>query len=291
AVIDAGAEADAVLRRAPPERLEERVAAIFQPNLGRVRAPRALPSNLELRGGDSVLIEGRVARDAAFAIGSRSIAPSSAPHGLAIAIAAQADPSNESVLVAVDRADLERKSHGKKSDRPEGQEQPPARGVACDRRGPAQRASGLSSDSAPVALAEERALCMPRPAPKPKSTDRDEGAGMPSSPLLSMLRQRILPVARGCFRRDRAGRADYQVRAVFEFELADREVLSAHVEGKIADALRACLLESIDSLAVPRFSGKVVVRYPLVTERETLPAQIELTATTADRLDAVIGTH
>jgi hypothetical protein len=31
------------------------------------------------------------------------------------------------------------------------------------------------------------------------------------------------------------------------------------------------------------------VRYPLVTEREPLPAQIELTTDTAGRLDAVIA--
>ncbi|HEY2736685.1 MAG TPA: VWA domain-containing protein [Polyangiales bacterium] len=295
AVIDAGAEADAVVRRAPPERLEERVAALFQPNLGRVRPPHGLRSNLglELRAGDSVLVEGRVAGESAVSLGSRTFTPSAAPRALASALAAHADPSRKTRAVAVDRADIDLPAHGKK-DRPEGQDHPPVRGIDCDRRGPAQRVSGLSSDAAPVALAEERALCIARPAAKPKPNDRDAdevGAGMPSSPLLSMLRQRILPVARGCFRRDRAGRADYQVRAVFEFELADREVLSAHVEGKIADALRACLLDSIDSLAVPRFSGKVVVRYPLVTERETLPAQIELTATTADRLDALIGPH
>jgi hypothetical protein len=96
-------------------------------------------------------------------------------------------------------------------------------------------------------------------------------------------------VARGCFRRDRAGRADYQVRAIFEFQLADREVVSAHVEGKIAEELRSCLLAAVDQLAVPRFSGKVVVRYPLVTEREPLPSQIELTAEAAQGVDALIS--
>jgi hypothetical protein len=150
----------------------------------------------------------------------------------------------------------------------------------------------LSSDIQPVLLAEERARCaIPVAAPKlaTKSDDDELGAGMPSSPLLSMLRQRIMPVARGCFRRDRAGRADYQVRAVFEFQLADREVVSAQVQGKIADELRHCLLSAVDSLAVPRFTGKVIVRYPLATEREPLPAQVELTTDTAGRLDAVIA--
>jgi hypothetical protein len=104
-----------------------------------------------------------------------------------------------------------------------------------------------------------------------------------------MLRQRIMPVARGCFRRDRAGRPDYQVRAVFEFELAEREVVSADVTGKIAEELRACLLAAVDQLAVPRFTGRVLVRYPLVTEREPLPSQIELTPHTAERVDSLIG--
>jgi hypothetical protein len=72
------------------------------------------------------------------------------------------------------------------------------------------------------------------------------------------------------------------------FTLAEREVISASVEGPLAEDLRRCLLDSVDSLAVPRFSGLVIVRYPLVTEREALPSQIELTAQTAESLDAVI---
>ena len=59
--------------------------------------------------------------------------------------------------------------------------------------------------------------------------------------------------------------------------------------GTITDALRSCLLAAVDELAVPRFSGRVVVRYPLVTERETLPSQVELTPQTAERLDALIA--
>ncbi|HKP56366.1 MAG TPA: hypothetical protein VJV78_06590, partial [Polyangiales bacterium] len=172
-----------------------------------------------------------------------------------------------------------------------GKDRPPASG-GCDRRGPALRQGGISSDTQPVQLAAERAACaIPAKKPaKPRDDDEDDiGSGMPSSPLLGMLRQRIIPVARGCFRRDRAGRADYQVRAVFAFELAEREVISAEVTGQITDELKACLLAAVDDLAVPRFNGRVVVRYPLVTERETLPSQIELTPQVAERLDALIG--
>jgi hypothetical protein len=223
-------------------------------------------------------------------LGARSLSPVEPPRSLAQAAAAHAArmlPGHGAVsLVAVDRADL-----AMRADRPEGQDAPAQRGAICDRRGPAQRASGLSSDAAPVQLAQERARCAePLPKTRPKTDEEPElGAGMPGSPLLSMLRQRIMPMARGCFRRDRAGRADYQVRAVFVFELAEREVIAASVQGKIADALRSCLLNAVDGLLVPRFTGKVLVRYPLVTEREPLPSQIELTAGTADQVDALIG--
>ena len=84
---------------------------------------------------------------------------------------------------------------------------------------------------------------------------------------------------------EKAGRADYQVRATFVFELADREVISAMIQGTIAQELRDCLLSAVDSLAVPRFTGRVVVRYPLATEREPLPSQIELAPETAGEID------
>ena len=112
---------------------------------------------------------------------------------------------------------------------------------------------------------------------------------MPAEPLLSMLRQRIIPVARGCFRRDRAGRPDYARRAVFVFRLAEREVVSADVQGEITPRLRQCLLSAVDTLEVPAFTGNVVVRYPLFTEAEPTPEQIELSAQTATELDAVLA--
>jgi len=288
AVIDAGGEADAAARGAMPDRLEERVAALFQPGLGRLRGLADNARALELRAGDSIAVEAHPAGTLSVRLGNLALASSAAPRALAQGLAVHASAANgatdpHAALCAVDRADL-----GRSGDRPAGQDQPAHKGMDCDRRGPALRQSGLSSEAAPVALAEDRAVCA-HPPEQAKSSNKEEvGAGMPSSPLLSMLRQRILPVARGCFRKDRAGRADYQVRAVFIFQLADREVASAQVSGKIAEELRSCLLSAIDSLAVPRFSGKVIVRYPLVTEREPLPAQIELTTETAGRLDAVI---
>jgi hypothetical protein len=50
-----------------------------------------------------------------------------------------------------------------------------------------------------------------------------------------------------------------------------------------------CLLDAVDSLEVPRFTGLVRVRYPLVTESVPEPEQIELTSTTAREVDALIG--
>jgi hypothetical protein len=287
AVLEVGTEAELAARAGKLEPLEERIAAVYQPSRGSLRIA-GLPWRRELRAGDSVSWEGALPSASKLLWGERGYAAAPAPSVVAAAVAAHSSQAQlrPPVFVAVDHADL-----GHRSDRPAGQDEPYRRGAACDRRGPAQRVSGLSSDAAPVQLAAERALCAIAPtAPKTSAKDTDtEGAGMPGSPLLSMLRQRILPVARGCFRRDRAGRSDYQVRAVFEFELAEREVVAARIRGTIAEPLRACLLEAVDSLAVPRFSGKVLVRYPLSTEREPLPSQIELTSLTAGEVDRILA--
>lgn len=290
AVIDAGSEADAAARGASADALEGRIAALFQPSRGLLRiAGKRGGGAFDLRAGDSVLWEGVLPSAPALTLGARPLHRSAPPHPLAPAIAAHARSlrnKRAGALVAVDRADLQ--PH--RADRPEGQDEPQQRGVECDRRGPGKRISGQSSDAAPVQLAQERAICA---LPKPKVVNDDKqpelGVGMPGSPLLSMLRQRIIPIARGCFRRDRGGRPDYQVRALFVFELADREVISATVQGKIAQELRDCLLTAVDSLAVPRFTGRVVVRYPLVTEREPLPSQIELAPETAGEIDRLTG--
>jgi hypothetical protein len=302
ALIEAGNEAAAAVRGAMPDALEERLAAVFQPARAIVHVAGAanVPAPLPLRGGESLLIETKSNAGLSLQIGGRALSPQKPGRDFtsgATAHAAQATALSEDGpalgLVAVDKSDLARDG-----DRPLGQAARPDPKLkpaahSCDRRGPPRRQGGLSSDALPISLAEERAICAAaKPATKESArsvNDDEAGTSMPGSPLLSMLRQRILPAARGCFRRDRAGRADYQVRAVFEFQLADREVVSARIEGKIAEELRNCLLTAIDSLAVPRFSGRVVVRYPLVTEREPSPAQVELTAAAASDVDAVIA--
>jgi hypothetical protein len=138
-----------------------------------------------------------------------------------------------------------------------------------------------------LALAETRTC--PAPQSTAAATSSKLGKGMPKDPLLDMLRLRVLPIARGCFRADRKGRARSDTRAVFAFTLADREVVDAQVEGAISETLRTCLLDAVDSLEVPRFTGLVRVRYPLVTESVPEPEQIELTSTTAREVDALIG--
>jgi hypothetical protein len=289
AVIDAGSEADAAARGAAPEALEERIAALFQPSRGALRVPGKRALALDLRAGDSVVWEAALPSAPALTLGARALPRSAPPHALVPAMAAHAARLHyrrAPALVAVDRADLQ----GHPAERPDGQDELQQRGVDCDRRGPARRISGLSSDPLPVQLAQERAICaLPKPKVAREDKEPELGVGMPGSPLLSMLRQRIIPIARGCFRRDRGGRPDYEVRALFVFELADREVISATVQGKIAQDLRDCLLTAVDSLAVPRFTGRVVVRYPLVTEREPLPSQIELAPETAGEIDKLTG--
>ncbi|MDH5675368.1 MAG: VWA domain-containing protein [Myxococcales bacterium] len=161
---------------------------------------------------------------------------------------------------------------------------------SCDRRGPAQRHSGISADRDPIAPIAERVCTVKKPGAQEKPPGQLEpGAGMPSDPLLMMLRRRIMPAAVGCFRRDRAGRPIYEKRAVFRFSLAEREIVDAAVEGDITPVLRGCLLSAIDRLDVPRFAGTVHVRYPLRTESLTLPARIELSTSAAGELDALLG--
>jgi hypothetical protein len=307
-VLDVGAEADAAARGRDPAPLAERLAALFAPNvvprlqlngngksreLGPLRAGELVRIDEPARGAVSLVVSGRAttARRDGQQPGQRS-------------------------LVAVDARDLRTAQsdwpsaigRGTRPSRPIGEAAggPPSREVAapsrssasssasrssCDRRGPAQRQGGISSDAAPVALAEER-VCKPVPVAKVRARGELEvGTGMPADPLLDMLRRRIMPVARGCFRRDRGGRPEYQKRAIFAFTLAEREVVDAKIEGKIPDALRTCLLKAVDTLDVPRFSGTVIVRYPLVTEAQPLSEQIELRATTAASLDRLFPEH
>ncbi len=291
AVIDAGRDADDA-GRGEAAALDERIGAVFAPVVApRVSVVAGRSVHLGgLRAGDALAWEGPVGRAPKLMLGGRATTARAAPPDIALALAARSltrdaaatadanPPALARGLAAVDARDF---VPDMRSPRP-----PPSKNPKrCDRRGPAWRHGGVSSDVAPVALAEERACRATAKPTRPPNTD--VGAGMPADPLLDMLRQRVIPVARGCFRRDRAGRLDYAVRAVFAFTLAEREIVAAEIEGAIDARLRNCLLAAIDTLEVPRFSGLVEVRYPLRTQREPLPKEIELTASATGALDAV----
>lgn len=171
--------------------------------------------------------------------------------------------------------------------------------AACLPYGPATHPSGVSSDLAPVALAEPRSCRATfasdaearepgelRSAPPSNPLD---GRGVPAETLLAMLRSRVVPAARACFRADRAGRADYSVRAGIAFALADREILSTDITGELTPALRSCLLDAVERLEVPRFEGTVVVRYPVYTEAAPPPPTIELSGGAARGVDRTFG--
>lgn len=289
AVLEAGPAAEEARRGLGEARLREQLSALFAPeSSGRIRihgargGAVALPT---LRAGQAGTWTGPVRRRARVVVaglaGRRSrrapltTSPATSP--------AMAWP-DDGALLAVDPRDL-----GQADDWPPIAEPVPRRRdrrpPACDGRGPALRHSGLNRDSDPISLAHQRA-CAPPATEQP--ADWKLGAGMPAEPLLGMLRDRIVPVARGCFRRDRAGRGDYAVRAVFHFRMSEREIIEARVEGKLDADLRECLLRSVDGLEVPRFTGHISVRYPVVTEREPPPARIELSRGTAGELDALL---
>ncbi len=277
--VAAGAALDAL----GEERVDGLIGALFAPTVARrvevVGAPRVLGP---LRAGESLTWEGPVRGSGALRVGARRSSARKAKAGPARALAsARALSRNEPVaaLAAVDRRDLARPQRDWPKTRP-GHKR-------CDRRGPARRHGGISSDARPVAVARER-VCKVAATPK-VGTAGEIGVGMPEEPLLQMLRRRIMPVARGCFRRDRAGRASYDRRAVFAFTLADREVVDARVQGRIPQPLRECLLSAVDTLDVPRFSGIVKVRYPLVTESVPQPSQVDLSSGTAGEVDALFG--
>jgi hypothetical protein len=272
--LDVGAEAaDAAMGR-DPARLGERLQALFARTLApRVRVtvdgkPRELGA---LRAGDTLAFRGAARGLPGLSLGGKAGRASRVGESFA-------------ALAAVDVADLRL---GAGRDWPEPPKSPAPKNASCDRRGPAYRHGGIDSDAMPLALAEERQCKL---APKAVAKKGDGiGVGMPADPLLDMLRRRVMPIARGCFRRDRGGKPIYAKRAVFAFTLAEREVVDARVEGAIPAPLKQCLLQAVDTLEVPRFSGLVTVHYPLVTESVPLPDQIELRPATATTLDGLFG--
>jgi len=286
-VINVGKEAEDAARGRGSEPLQEHIAAVFAPlalNEIRLYQGGRVMKMGPLRAGEEITWQGLLAsKHFEVRYGRKRVKTSLPPKTIASTLGDQiirtALPNTaQTVLAAIDPQDIGSHRYS---------QQPPLNNPhKCDNRGPAFRYSGVSSDLNPVALAEERPCT--KSTPPPQTEGSKPGLGMPKSPLLSMLRKRIIPIARGCFRRDRAGRLDYKVRAEFHFRLAEREVVSAYIKGRIKERLRKCLLSAVDALDVPYFSGNVIVRYPLVTESEPLPEQIELSTEAAREVDSII---
>lgn len=251
-------------------RLDEAIRPLFAPQVGRVRVRmRGRTIDLgSLRAGEELSWEGPIAGAASIQVGSHRTRArrASQPWLDARGRLLGGVPTSLSAIDANDRQVASRND--------------------CNPRGPAQRASGVSGDVGVVP--SEPLQCAPAPVASAPSGPQP-GHGVPAETLLQMLRGRIVPVARGCFRRDRAGRVDYSQRATFVFRLADREVIAADVEGEIHDELRTCLLSAIDHLDVPYFEGEVAVRYPLYTERGERPPTIEIESRVLDAVDRIAG--
>ena len=152
---------------------------------------------------------------------------------------------------------------------------------SCVRAGPAFTRDGLSSDAHPVALAAPLRCA----APPAIVINPPRASGLPAETVLNMLRTRIIPPARACFRQDRRGRADYQTRATYEFHVADREISSTEVRGEIAPALRACLEDTLERLDIPYFQGEIFVRYPVHTQSQEPDPVIELEENIRTQID------
>lgn len=270
--VAAANEADLASRGRDAARLEEVLAPIFAPKAASdvvVRLDGRRISLGPLRAGEEIVWIGSLgrARVASIGAGIARARTRLARDDTASALAGFVPGAAETELLALSAA-----------------APPVPPDQRCDPRGPGRLAGGVNDDLRPIAFASRRACGNSTAAERAPS----EGRGVPANTVLTMLRQRVVPVARQCFRRDRAGRADYSVRATFVFRLGDREVLDARLDGEIDPLLRQCLLEAVHDLDVPRFTGVVLVRYPLYTEREQRPPVIELEPEVAREVDRIL---
>jgi len=119
------------------------------------------------------------------------------------------------------------------------------------------------------------------------STAATRPSRLTAATLLRSLRQRVIPTARDCFRRDRRGRAEYSTHVALLVTLADQEIVDVRAEGVIAPAFRACLVDAFEGLEVPPFEGVVTARWPLYTRPELPPPTLELHPDLATAVDAI----
>jgi hypothetical protein len=111
-----------------------------------------------------------------------------------------------------------------------------------------------------------------------------------------IVRRTVLPRARECFARERAGRASWEGRATLVLGIEGTEVGFADVETE-SPALRACILGAVDHLVLPPVAeptgSRVVIHYPLVSPARTSESHdaAPLTGATSTALDAIFGSE
>lgn len=283
--VEAGPQADRAARGrlgALEEVLAPLTAPVVVPHV-RVRVGSIRADLGALRAGEERTWEGILSRGAASITANRTARAAIAPDELGIVVrdrAARAAGRPGVRLAAITPESL-------------------ADEASCG-GGPRRSASAPVGRDVHLVLSEPRRCAPPPRAPAANVSEgapadgriariaRHEGqSSLPARSLLDMLRQRIVPVARRCFREDRRGRPNYQTRAIFEFRLADREVVDAEVTGRLTPELRACLLSAIDALEIPRFDGTIAVRYPIYTAPELPPPTLTLDTDVADAVDAL----
>lgn len=269
-VVEAGAAADVASRGHGDEALAELLTHAVAD-----RAPGGLTARVDghavelgaLWTGEEIVWQGPASR-AEISLGterSTARAPDAAHVAAAVALAAHTES-----LVAVDVRDLDSAAGACGADAA-----PRARATA--------RASSIVGHGLRVAPAHRRS-CAPVVA---VPTTQTRTTSLPARVLRDMLRRRVIPAARGCFRDDRAGRPQHHRAVEFQVTLADREIVDAAVGGDIPEELASCLLRAFDSVEVPQFGGTLVVRWPVHTDAILPPPVIELGPDVARMVDDV----
>ena len=272
-IIEAGREA----RRAASGRGEGPLAERLTALLSRSGRPVVLAGEARgiLRDGEEVVLAGLMpARSGAprptLVAGEASARPVALEGPLAEGLAALLD--ERVALVAVAGDDLRAEAGACASD-------------GSRRSRPADVESALLGPGrARIALAHRRGCG----AAEAADEAGDEPArALPPRALLDQLRRRVVPVARGCFRDDRRGRADYSTRATIHAVLSDRELSEVRVEGEISSALSSCIAGAFAGLDVPRFDGTLELRWGLYTEAEPPPPTMHLSPDLSRAVDRI----
>jgi hypothetical protein len=269
-VVEAGAAADVATRGHGDEALAELLTRAVSD-----RVPGALAAHVDgrvielgrLSTGEEIVWQGPASR-ADVALGSErstARAPDAAHLAVSLALAAHVES-----LVAVDARDLDSAAGACGVD-----------GVVRARA--AVRASSIVGHGVRVAPAHRRSCA----AVVAAATTEARATSLPARVLRDMLRRRVIPAARGCFRDDRAGRPRHHRAVEFQVTLADREIVDASVGGDIPEELASCLLRAFDGVEVPQFAGTLIVRWPVHTDAVLPPPVIELGPDVARMVDDV----